>query len=380
MSEEKGAEAGEVVAEVRSGDNVRASWPFSLHTIRVNMSHCSPEGKEALISAFLWCTDAKHPVSRDEFATRVDYSANVIYKLLSGKYLHPETKKQMDIPVDLVRAIKHFLSLERERFLGGTNEFVLTPTAKKIFTACHLARESQTPVFLWGPSHIGKTWALEQYAADNNHGRTAYFRMKAASGLGGMIRRMCEGLGISPNSNTAQLTDYIKNAVTRDMLLIFDELHLLMYTYRRASFFACLEVIREIYDEVQCGMVLCGTRLMVDKINEGQRGEMEQLLRRGVHRTALPDMPTKGDIGAILDHWKLAFPKPGAAVSVQGLQENPYDVVRQLAKKNGLKAITERLRYGRKIAQKRGGRLTWEDFIEAHLTIAEQAESEGEWE
>jgi DNA transposition AAA+ family ATPase len=373
------AAAGVEVKEQYSGDNVRASWPFSLHNIRNNLSHCSPEGRDALVSAFLWCTDNKHPIRREDFATRVDYSANVIYKLLSGKYVHPDSKKQMDVPPDLVRNIKHFLALERERFLGGANEFVLTPTAKKIFTSCDLARESQSPVFLWGPSHIGKTWALERYAADNNHGRTVYFRMKAASGLGGMVRRMCEGLGVSPNSNTAELTDRIKRAVTRDMLLIFDELHLLMYTYRRASFFGCLEVIREIYDEVQCGVVLCGTRLMLDKINEGQRGEMEQLLRRGVHRTALPDMPTKADLTAILEHWKLSFPREGLDVSVQGIHEKPYEVVRQLAKKNGLKAITERLRYGRKLAQKRGGRLTWEDFIEAHLTIAEQANAEAEW-
>ena len=43
------------------------------------------------------------------------------------------------------------------------NNFVLTPTAKKIHTACDLARESHTVVFVWGPSHIGKTWAVEHY-------------------------------------------------------------------------------------------------------------------------------------------------------------------------------------------------------------------------
>jgi hypothetical protein len=41
---------------------VRASWNFSLDKLRTNIAHCSPEGKEALVSAFLWCIDSRHPV------------------------------------------------------------------------------------------------------------------------------------------------------------------------------------------------------------------------------------------------------------------------------------------------------------------------------
>lgn len=369
----------ETIPETYAGDNTRASWPFSLHQIRANITHCSPEGKEALVSAFLWCNDAKHPIVKSEFCRRVGYSENVIYKLLSGKYVHPESHRQLDVPKDLVVAIHNFLRLEKERFLGGKNEFVSTPTARKIFTACELARESQTPVFLFGRSHIGKTWALERYASENNHGRTVYVRMKAASGLGGMVRRICESVGVSPKSCTANLVEYAKSAITSDMLLILDELHLLMYTYRRASFFGCLEVIREIYDETNCGMVLCGTKLLMERIGEGKRGEMEQLLRRGVHRVSLPDSPTKADVSAILEHWHLDFPKANLSIDVQGVKDKPYDVLRFLAKEGGLKAITERLRYGRKLAAKEGRRLSWYQFLEAHLTIETESTAKDDW-
>jgi len=194
-----------------------------------------------------------------------------------------------------------------------------------------------------------------------------------------MIRRIAERLGVSPNSNTANLVDYIKNSLTQDMLLCLDELHLLMYTYRRQSFFACLEVIREIYDEVRCGLVLCGTTLLMDKIAEGARGEMEQLLRRGVHRITLPNMPTKGDVTAILQHWQLEMPKRGASVTVQGITEDPLGILRKLAKHDGLLAITERLRYARKLSERAGEDLSWKHVVEAHLTIEHEAQETEEW-
>jgi len=374
--------AGEDLAPVPerySGDNVRASWPFATHTMRANLAHCSPDGKDALISAFLWCIDAEHPVHREAFSRRVGYSPNTIYKIYAGKYTHPTSGKRLDVPQDLVTSVKAFLALERERFLGGKNEFVLTPTAKRIFNACNLARESRTPVFVSGPSHIGKTMALTQYAQDNNHGRTTYCRMKAASGLGGMVRRMCSRLGVSPQSNTAQLTDYLKNAITVDMVLLLDEVHLLWYTYRRQSFFGCMEVIREILDETGCGMVLSGTLLMIEKVREGEHQEMEQILRRGVHRVRLANMPTKGDLSAIFERWKLDFPERKSIVDVAGTHEKPYEIVRSLAKRSGLKAITERLRYGRKLAAKRKQRLSWAHVIEAHLIIESEAEPEADW-
>lgn len=370
-------ENAEPVLEKNAGDTVRASWPFSLHQIRSNISHCSPEGKEALVSAFLWCTDSKHPIAKSEFARRVQYSENTIYRLLSGKYVDSETKRQLDVPDGLIKGINSFLELERERFIGGRSEFVLTPTAKRIWHGCDVARESRSPVFIWGPSQLGKTTALERYAHQNNHGRTSYCRIKAASGLGGLVRRVAERVGVSPNSNTSQLIDYIKGALTEDMVLILDEVHLLAYTYRKASFFACMEVIREFHDETHCGLVLCGTNLLEGEL---KAREMEQLLKRGVHRISLPGAPTVGDVTAILEKLELPFPERGALVTVNKVTEEPYALLRQLAKTSGFKAITERLRYAKKLASKAKARISWQYFIEAHLLIAAESSDKDGWQ
>lgn len=362
------------------GNTVRASWNFSIDDVRTNIARYRPEAKEALIKAFLWCIDPRHPMSKPEFARRVGYSDNVIYKLFTGKYVHPDSGKQLDAPDSLIKSINEFLRLEHERYIGGRTDFVMTPTAKRIVVSCDLARESQTPVMLWGPSQLGKTTALVYYTGSNNHGRTQYIRMLAASGLGGMVKRIADACGISDKSNTAALIERIKRGITPNTLLILDEVHLLAYTYRRESFFACLEVIREIYDETQCGMVLCGTHLLMERVRGAEHAELEQVLKRGVHRVPLPTMPTKGDLAMILEHSGLEFPPREFQVTVKKLTDRPYDILRQIAKRDGLKAICERLRYARKLASKSGGSLTWERFVEAHTIIEKQAEQEGDWD
>jgi hypothetical protein len=127
-------------------------------------------------------------------------------------------------------------------------------------------------------------------------------------------------------------------------------------------------------------VVLCFT--VLDDVKAASQKELQQLWRRGVHKVPLPLMPTKGDLACILKHNGLEFPEAALAVSVgtgRGeIIEKPYEVLRQLAKRDGLKAITERLRYGRKLAARKGRPLDWQFFLDAHLRIAKQAEQEVE--
>ena len=361
-----------------TGNNVRASWNFSLHDVRVNMAHCSPDRRKLLIDSFLWAIDPRHPVTLAEFADAVGYDKTTVARIFQGKYTGPDGKR-LAVPEKMAKAAREFLARQKKRF-AGREEFVLTPTAQRIWTLLHLARESHTVAFVLGPSHIGKTWALENYAVQNNHGSTPYIRMKAASGLGGMVRAIATSVGVSDKGNTAQLIAYIKRAISPEMLLIFDELHLLMYTYRLSSFFACLEVIREIHDETGCGMALCGTQLLMEKIKGGQHTEMEQLVRRGVHKLILPSMPSKADLEKILHRNGLDFPAKKAEIVVKGVVEKPYDLLKQLSKVEGLLAITERIRYAQRLAAKREEEISWDHFVAADLLIKSNAQTEAHWD
>lgn len=355
---------------------VTASWNFSLDQIRAGIEHNDDEAKDALVGAFRWCNDPAHPVKFQEFAAKVGFSPNTLWKIYNGSYTDPTDKTRL-LPAsqDLIKAINEFLDLEQDRAVAPM-DFVLTPTAKKILGACELARESQTPVWIWGPSQIGKTWTLRYAAQKFNHGRTYLCELKAACGLGGMVETIARGCGVRGKSNTKKYLARIERALTPNTLLIIDEVHLLHHTYRQGSFFACLEVIRRLIDQAKCGAVLSWTHL--DDVRAANDGELQQIWRRGVHKIPLPMQPTIGDVTAILKHHGLSFPDKKFEVSVRGksgpvIVETPYDVLRQLGKEQGLKSITERIRYAKKLAHKENARVGWEHFVKAHCIIQKQS-------
>lgn len=362
------------------GNTIRSSWRFSADNARQHLAHVSPEAKELLLWAFNWCIDPTHPIAFADFCDRIGYNTNTLYKIYSGKYLHPTTKKPMDAPPKLVSALRQFKRLEVTRSKLGRKKFVPTPTASRIFQACDLARESQTPVFVEGASHIGKTEAFKQYCLENNHGKTRLIELEAVSGLHGLVKAVAVVLGISPNGNAADLTERIKRAITPDMVLIFDEVHLLANTYRRGSFFACMEWIRRLYDFCQFGLVLSFTALGFAAAEKERKRELEQIFRRGVHRINLGDRPLKGDVKAVIEAWGLEMPAPADVEEIaigrgKVLTEEPYKLLDQLAREQGLKAIIERLRYAAKFAADDESDLSWQHVCKAHLVILKNAQS-----
>jgi DNA transposition AAA+ family ATPase len=275
-------------AKIRSGANARASWRVSADVLQANLRHTTPARKELLVWSFQWCIDRN--IFLDDFARQIGYDPKTIDRIICGAYRDPRTKDLYDIPEKLASAVAKWREQQLASAQLGDIDFVVTPDVRRIWTGVDLARESRTPVFIYGASHLGKTWALEHYAIANNHGATPMVRVPSASGLGGLVRAIAEKLGISCKGNTADLIDRIPRALAPNMVLIFDEVHQLIYTYRKESFFACLEVVRSIYDKAGCGMVLCTTNVFRRRIEQERKAALEQLFRRGVHRVQLGDV------------------------------------------------------------------------------------------
>lgn len=351
----------------RQGANARATWRFSGDHIQQALAHCTPERKETLLWCFNWCV--MRGIGFPDFAKQVGYAENTLYKIYTGRHTDPATGAQYDIPEKLWQAAGDFRNLELRKAKLGDTAFVATPTARRIWEGCDLARESRTPVFIYGASHIGKTWALRQYAMDNNHGRTALVRVPGKAGLAGLVKAMAEALGVSSKANTPAMIERIKRALAPNHVMILDEVHQLQYTYRRESFFACVEVIREIYDSVECGMVLCTTNVFRSRFESARKEELEQLFRRGVHQVQLGDIVRVEDLKPILTSSGLEWPDRKFSVEISGVSDQPHEVLRKLARDGGLKAITERIRYGRRLATNARETLSWAHFIHAHLII-----------
>jgi hypothetical protein len=172
-------------------------------------------------------------------------------------------------------------------------------------------------------------------------------------------------------------------ALQPDMVLILDEFHELLYSYRSESFFSCAEFVRELYDRVGLGMVLSLTNLGRDRIMESRRSDLEQIFRRGVHRVQVGTkggLPLREDIEMILRRHGLDFPPRALACRVGDTEWKPRDVLHQLAKDEGLKAICERLRYARKSAEQQGrDTVTWDDVMAVHAVIGNNASAGEDW-
>lgn len=365
-------------AQVNQGNTVRASWNFSLDSIVANTSHMSTEARDLLRWAFTWCIDPAHPIRLDEMAERIGFDRTTVWKWYVGKYYHPTQKTErgaqvrMDLSAKAIGALRNFKRVEISRSKLGRQKFVITPTARKVFQACDLARESQTPVFVEGASHIGKTEAFRQYCIENNHGKSILIELEGVNGQQGLIRAVAAKLGIG-GGNISDLMDRVKRAVTSDMVIIFDEVHLLANTYRRTSFFGCMEWIRRLYDATQCGIVLSFTKLGFNTTEKERKRELEQIFRRGVHRMNLGEMPTVADVKLIVGAWGLEIPARQETVTItlgrQELTEAPYAMLAQLARESGLKSITERLRYAAKFSADEEADLAWDHVLKAHFTI-----------
>lgn len=351
----------------RQGANARASWRFSADHLQQALAHCTPERKEALIWCFTWCIQRGMHFS--DFAAQVGYAENTLWKIYAGRHTNPASGERYDIPEKLFKAAADFKKLELKKAKLGETEFVFTPLVKRVWNACDLARESRTPVFLYGSSHIGKTWALRHYAIEHNHGRTVMIRVPAKDGLGGLVKAIASALGISTKANTPAMIERIKKALAPNHLIIFDELHQLQYTYRKESFFACIEVIRELYDHVECGMVFCTTNVFRGRFESARKEELEQVFKRGVHRVQLGDIVRAEDLKAILQNVRLPWPDRKFTIQVGDVKDQPHEILRKLSREEGLKSITERIRYGRLLSNKTGEPLSWVHFTQAHLII-----------
>lgn len=369
------------LTQMNGGNNPRSSWPVSLNNLRGNVAHMRPEAAQTVVDCFLYAI--QNDISKAEFADAIGSTDLTVYKIITGRYLNPETRARLDLSPKMLDAMIRWLESQKTRDNVRT-DFVMTPTAVKIWLACDIARESCTPVFIFGPSQLGKSVGLIKYRDQHNHGRTIYVRIAAASGLGELLRGIAKAIGTSTETTKNKMMEYIIKGLSANMIIILDEVHELLLTSNQNSFITCIEAIREIFDRVGCGMVLCVTKIKWDEISQQRKSDLEQMFRRGVHRYALGTVkgqPLKGDIKALIEAQGLTYPNRKDIIEVMGIKDSPYEILRQLATDDGLKSIAERLRYASKFAAKDGRTTpTWTDFVTAHLTIKQSGLEAPAWE
>lgn len=328
-----------------SGDTVKKALALKIKSSEINQA-------EADLIWWFYCFSRTEDFTLTSAAAEIGKDSTTLYRIWTGTY---NAKYE-----NICRDIKRYKRLAEERQKRGKLDFVETSIWRAIDRVCYAALISQTVAIIYGDPQIGKTSALIEYARRNDHGQTKYMRMPASAGVQLFMKVLAKACFVSPQSSFEGVRERVLNAIDNKTLIIIDEIHQGFLSYQKGSQIKVLEVIREIYDRTHCGMVLCGTNVFKQEIQEGKLAQMlEQLRRRGTIKLQLPKRPPKADLDKIAKHFGLGPPEDLA-----------YATIKDMLYTSGLGMYIQFLHAGATMAAKQGQKMTWEHFIQAHDIIA----------
>jgi DNA transposition AAA+ family ATPase len=349
------------------------------HTVTRATEHL-PEEQRTLVR-WLYTHARQQRFGWKELAAACSISSATLSRLFSDQYRYPKENVERDSHGVITSRKPHPKANERiscdsicekiavyrrkaERSGRAVNpDFVATSVAERIFWLCERVARNNRMGFIYGESQIGKTFALKEYAAEHNGGRTTYCEMPPASGVQLMLKVIAKALYVPQRSAFDGLLEDVIEALDPSKLLLLDEIHRVFTTYQKGSVMRCLDTLRYIHDQTGCGLVLCGTNVFRTKVLEGEfKNYLKQLQKRGrSYELQLPAEPPREDLDAIAARFGLA-PATGEAEKV----------VETIAHTDGIGVFRLRLIDAQDYARNKGQRLEWGHFCKAYA-ITEKA-------
>lgn len=317
--------------------------------------------------------------SLDETATRLGVDKTTVSRLYLGTYRN-EQKGVLPPPAKMLSRLRIIRDQARTEVLHANKGRIVTPTSGLIHKVCQKVWNQRAMGFLVGPSHIGKTEALQWFRDENNHGTTVYLRMSAQSGQQELLRLFAEALKLSRDCPAYRLKPRILSALDESNFIIVDEVHQAMWTYQKGQSAKCMELLREIHDRTGAAMLLCGTLIVDHELRSGHDAALlKQIERRGIVKCRLPRALPAGDVQAICAAHGLADPalEEGAKWRALGTQSAHLAALSDIAHEHGIKRLILTLQDAHQLAKKAKRDVTWNDFTRAHnfyanLEIAEE--------
>ena len=266
----------------RSADQVRQTC-----RVYVDQGRLTDEGLESIVRLFTLGKGRGY--SFDQTGGLVDYSGATISRLFAGKYEGALDK--------VVSQIDAYLELEAERAKMRSDRFIENSIWKRVNNLCNFALTRNTVTRLVGPSQIGKTYCLKEYMRRSSR-QVCYVRIPAAPTLKLAVAAFAEAVGVGSSLRTDDARQRVARAIGRNTLLIVDELHELVMSAAKGTAMKVVEWIREIKDNSDCGLVLCGTRSLEDDLINDPRmkGWLVQIDQRCQRIVTLPNRIPMEDI------------------------------------------------------------------------------------
>lgn len=238
-------------------------------------------------------------------------------------------------------------------------EHVQTALMNRVWANCDAAKVCHMLNYVGGKSQIGKTTALEAYAA--KYPETTYLmRMPSRPTISSMLRELLLVCGLPAASSVDAAMRTLRAHLSKRHLLLVDEAHLAL---TRKEGLDCLDFLRELWDRCKCGMVLAVTDVGARSIVRGPHAErLVQFERRGAW-DILPPCPSQGDVAAI---WR-----------AYGLPEPQESVKRQIAamvRATCFGQFCKWLKVAKVEASSKGRALCWDDFIDVAERLGRRPE------
>jgi len=225
------------------------------------------------------------PLSLKQIGMGIDYSAGAI-----SNFLH---RKDIGNVEEIGARIKTYLDREETKETAGLLHvpFVETRQAKKVLQAVQFAQQYGRLVALIGGPGLGKTRSIQQaLEADKT---AILIQASGIMGPSGVLQDLCDAIG---ESSTGKLVACLKRIRARlsgsGRCIIVDDAHCLSYK--------ALDVLRTIYDQTGCGVVLAGIKGL-KRLLTGTSEEYEQLASRVSGRIfELPEF-NESDLALLLE-------------------------------------------------------------------------------
>jgi DNA transposition AAA+ family ATPase len=330
------------------------SLSISAADFELVLSSSYPEDQQETLR-FWFFTAKEHNWGLKKLHAMTGLSTTVLYRLFRGEY-----------PADATLSIQK-LARARENFHENADnpEFIHTSLAARLFVIFDKTRALRNVSILWGRMGIGKTECISEYQRLNNHGRTLVVRFPAGATFAFFVSHLARACGVATRSQSAfdQRSKIISVLSAGQRLLIIDELHQAFLTTRTDTAVKCCELLREIADSANCGLVLVGTELLEENFFRGQHKDaLKQLVDRGTVQVPLPSKATKSDYQKFLANYGLKLPDPAEFPEAS-------DILGDIIKSAGLRKLTLHLRDGAAYAAKRTEAYTWQHFVSAFEAI-----------
>ena len=295
----------------------------------------------------------EHHLNEAALAAKMkSYDKNTLYQLFRGSYGVAKDGRCASW-ASVVRAIRAFKKVEVEEMKKKNVGLIETEVKRTVWRGCDAALVDGMCSVIYGGTRIGKTVALQAYQREHNHGQTVYIEMGSGWTRARFVRELARKFGNGVKATKAwALEDAIFDTLKRSNLLIVDEFHKALTTTGDKSSAAVLEFIRDIRDRTRCGLVLCATKVGMERFETGaNRLTFGQLIGRSIIKAVLPDRPPVRDLNAIARAFDLPLP---TGDDLRGVKE--------LVGTFGLERLFAYLQKAYALTRKAGEPMTWEAF------------------